>query len=158
MTPSDRTPTTVPSDTTTTPTRDILAPLSGSPFFSVAAVLSGGGGSGGPVSSTAAATRILAVSPGPTKDVVSLQAKLLKARKKNELLQELERGTDKDGYPLGQYRKGFFDHLSGKALVISVSKNEKNRKKTSDRLKILKKEHESPTASGYLSQRNKRRG
>ena len=65
--------------------------------------------------------RILACSYRPTKEVQSLQAKLLKARKRNEYLEEIERGVDADGYPLCQYRKGFFDHLKIKALVLSVS-------------------------------------
>ena len=65
--------------------------------------------------------RILACSYRPTKEVQSLQAKLLKARKRNDYLEEIERGVDADGYPLCQYRKGFFDHLKIKALVLSVS-------------------------------------
>lgn len=65
---------------------------------------------------------ILATSAAsPTGSVQSLQAKLLAARKKNELLEEIERGVDKDGYPFCEYRKGFGDHLQGKALIISVS-------------------------------------
>ena len=65
--------------------------------------------------------RILACSYRPTKEVQSLQAKLLKARKRNEYLEEIERGVDADGYPLCQYRKGFWEHLKIKALVLSVS-------------------------------------
>jgi len=87
-----------------------------SPFFSPAAVVRPSTTNNGRQPPS-----ILACSPpGPTKDVVSLQAKLLKARKRNELLQEVERGTDADGYPLCQYRKGFVDHLKGKSLVIST--------------------------------------
>lgn len=66
--------------------------------------------------------KILACSVPPTGKVQSLQAKLLAARRKNELLEELEKGVDADGYPFCQYRKGFWDHLKGKALAISVSK------------------------------------
>ena len=70
-------------------------------------------------------TKILATSAAaaiaPTNSVQSLQAKLLAARKKNELLEEIERGVDKDGYPFCEYRKGFWDHLQGKAIIISVS-------------------------------------
>ena len=72
------------------------------------------------------ATIVLACSPSPTGSVQSLQAKLLAARKKNELLVELEKGVDSEGYPLCQYRKGFIDHLKGKAPFISVSRAEYN--------------------------------
>ena len=68
-------------------------------------------------------TTILASSPSPTGSVQSLQARLLAARKKNELLEEIERGVDADGYPFCEYRKGFWDHLKGKSLIISVSRN-----------------------------------
>jgi len=65
---------------------------------------------------------LLACSPGssPTGSVQSLQAKLLAARRKNELLEEIERGVDSDGYPLCQYRKTFLGHLKGKAIVMST--------------------------------------
>ena len=68
---------------------------------------------------------LLACSPGssPTGSVQSLQAKLLAARRKNELLEEIERGVDSDGYPLCQYRKTFLGHLKGKAIVMSVSRS-----------------------------------
>ena len=72
------------------------------------------------------ATIVLACSPSPTGSVQSLQAKLLAARKKNELLVELEKGVNSEGYPLCQYRKGFIDHLKGKAPFISVSRAEYN--------------------------------
>lgn len=52
--------------------------------------------------------------------VKSLQAKLLEARRRNELLEEIEKGVDSDGYPLCQYRKGFVDHLKAKSLIIST--------------------------------------
>ena len=71
---------------------------------------------------------MLACSPSPTGSVQSLQARLLAARKKNELLEEIERGVDADGYPFCEYRKGFWDHLKAKSLIISVSieKEERN--------------------------------
>ena len=72
---------------------------------------------------TSTNTAILACSPSPTGSVQSLQAKLLAARKKNALLEEIERGVDADGYPFCEYRKGFWDHLKGKSLIISVSTN-----------------------------------
>lgn len=75
------------------------------------------------VTTSSTNTTILACSPSPTGSVQSLQAKLLAARKKNELLEEIERGVDADGYPFCEYRKGFWDHLKAKSLVISVSRN-----------------------------------
>ena len=65
---------------------------------------------------------ILASSPSPTGSVQSLQAKLLKAKRKNDLFVELEKGVDPDGYPFCQYRKGFMDHLSARGMIISVSR------------------------------------
>ncbi|VEU44071.1 unnamed protein product [Pseudo-nitzschia multistriata] len=57
-------------------------------------------------------------SPGPS--VRSLQAKLIQARKRNELLQNIEKGVDEYGYPLCEFRKGFLDHYKPRGMVIST--------------------------------------
>ena len=61
-------------------------------------------------------------SSSHSPSVQSLQAKLLAARKRNELLEQIEKGVDADGYTLCQYRKGFVDHLKLRSLITSVSK------------------------------------
>mmetsp|Transcript_8647 Transcript_8647/g.21272 ORF Transcript_8647/g.21272 Transcript_8647/m.21272 type:complete len:426 (-) Transcript_8647:5-1282(-) len=69
----------------------------------------------------ASSPRILACSVrgDGSPSVQSLQAKLLAARKRNELLQNIEKGVDEHGYPLCEFRKGFLDHYRPKSLIIS---------------------------------------
>eukprot|EP00536_Pseudo-nitzschia_multiseries_P014213 jgi/Psemu1/262035/estExt_Genewise1Plus.C_6700020 len=70
--------------------------------------------------------RVLACSSSSSRSsdgspsVQSLQAKLLAARKRNELLQNIEKGVDEYGYPLCEFRKGFLDHYRPRALVTST--------------------------------------
>jgi len=73
-----------------------------------------------PQSATINSSLLLATSPSPTEGVQSLQARLLAARRKHALKVELEKGVDADGYPFCQYRKGFWDHLKPRSLIIGT--------------------------------------
>uniref|UniRef100_A0A7S4ASE2 Uncharacterized protein n=1 Tax=Pseudo-nitzschia australis TaxID=44445 RepID=A0A7S4ASE2_9STRA len=64
--------------------------------------------------------RILACSVPPGPSVQSLQAKLIKARKRNDLMRSTEKGVDEHGYPLGEFRKGFFHQYKVKVIITST--------------------------------------